>query len=141
MQRRIIVALTCEVTSCHAVQILRSRHGLSKAAVPFGALITPLPRLQEPTLPPVLQRNPTACAACGAYLNAYCKVCMEAVCCSLDHTLQCPVTHWSDNLFWHVQVQADNVTWHCCFCGTSNSPAAVTDLRVHSPTPTLLPCA
>lgn len=29
-----------------------------------------------------------------------------------------------------VQVQANNITWQCCFCHTSNNPVTITDLRV-----------
>ncbi|KAL3133773.1 hypothetical protein ABBQ32_008255 [Trebouxia sp. C0010 RCD-2024] len=57
-------------------QVLRTRRALSKAAVPFGALITPLPDLTAQSLP-LLQRSPAACSACGAYMNAHCKVLMK----------------------------------------------------------------
>ena len=66
-------ANTCQLDYHLPLQVLRARQGLSKAAVPFGALITPLPDLAGHELPS-LQRSPTACSACGAYMNAHCKV-------------------------------------------------------------------
>lgn len=111
--------------------MLRSRYSLSKAAVPFGALVTPLPSIHSPSLPPLLQRSPTVCDACGAYLNAYCKV---RVRCGVNTSRPCqPWQNLSaaQQLFLvFVQVQANNVTWQCCFCHTSNNPVGVTDLRV-----------
>ncbi|DBB17354.1 TPA: Protein transport protein Sec23A [Trebouxia sp. C0006] len=67
-------SVAAEIVSLTSTTVLRSRYSLSKAAVPFGALVTPLPNLHSPSLPPLLQRSPTVCDACGAYLNAYCKV-------------------------------------------------------------------
>ncbi|KAL0045444.1 hypothetical protein WJX82_006816 [Trebouxia sp. C0006] len=92
-------SVAAEIVSLTSTTVLRSRYSLSKAAVPFGALVTPLPNLHSPSLPPLLQRSPTVCDACGAYLNAYCKV------------------------------QANNITWQCCFCHTRNNPVRITDLR------------
>ncbi|KAL0028285.1 hypothetical protein WJX79_007330 [Trebouxia sp. C0005] len=92
-------SMAAEIVSLTSTTVVRSRYSLSKAAVPFGALVTPLPIIHSPGPPPLLQRSPTVCDACGAYLNAYCKV------------------------------QANNVTWQCCFCHTSNNPVEVTNLR------------
>ncbi len=53
----------------------------------------------------------------------------------MQHTLDTLLTSHAiqlleDDFVVVVQVQADNVTWQCCFCHTKNSPAAMHDLRV-----------
>ena len=71
-------SMQAQLEICLSLQVLRTRQGLSKATVPFGALITPLPDLSAHSLP-LLRRSPTACSACGAYMNAHCKVTTAAV--------------------------------------------------------------
>lgn len=73
---RDVASAATSIVSLTSNTVLRTRHALSKAAVPFGAVITPLPDLTVHSLP-LLQRSPTACSACGAYMNAHCKVLMK----------------------------------------------------------------
>lgn len=100
------------------------RQGLGKAAVPFGALITPLPDLTTHSLP-LVQRSPTACSACGAYMNAHCKVIAAAV-----------TQHASQHLhaiMYSIQVQVlmKENRWLCSFCQQQNAiDVGVQDLRV-----------
>lgn len=53
------------------LQVLSRKLAAAAVGIPLGALVTPLPP-DGPAIPHA-DRPPVICAACGGFLNPYCK--------------------------------------------------------------------